>query len=65
MDDCATSNAITDVIIETNRRRHVSFLLSKQVWLSSIKNASTISQHFLALGYLHNVVMDVKHVTIQ
>ena len=33
MDDCATSNAITDVIIETNRRRHVSFLLSKQVRL--------------------------------
>ena len=53
MDDSATSNAITDVIIETNRRRHVSFLLSKQVWLSSITSASIMSQYFLALGYLH------------
>ena len=31
MEDCSSTSLITEVIIDNNRRRHVSFLLSKQV----------------------------------
>ena len=33
MEEYSCTSSITDVIIENNRRRHVSFLLSKQVSL--------------------------------